>query len=144
MNKEQLEQIERIALEVCTEMHNYAIGATEVCDFATRFLARIDAERGKDATAWRVLNRDFKDTLRLTEPTVGASYLNTEGYTWIPLFLSPTIPEAMVQVTIAPTPKMVGSTWNEGVYYPAESHNARNKRIYKAMIAAAAKENEKC
>jgi hypothetical protein len=45
------------------------------------------------------------------------------------------VPEGYALVPIKPTPKMVDATWNDE---PGnESHNARNKRIYAAMLAAA-------
>jgi len=46
------------------------------------------------------------------------------------------VPEGFVIVPVKPTPKMVDSTFNH-VHLSSESHNARNKRIYAAMIAAA-------
>jgi len=48
--------------------------------------------------------------------------------------------DGFVLVPREPTPKMVASTWNDHVDANGgiESQNARNKRIYRAMIAAAA------
>ena len=46
------------------------------------------------------------------------------------------VPEGFVLVPVKPTPKMVDATFNH-VHLSSESHNARNKRIYAAMIAAA-------
>lgn len=41
-------------------------------------------------------------------------------------------------VPAEPTPRMIDSTWNEDLdALRYESHNARNERIYKAMLAAA-------
>jgi NTP pyrophosphatase (non-canonical NTP hydrolase) len=47
--------------------------------------------------------------------------------------------DGFVLVPREPTPKMVASTWNDHVDASGgiESQNARNKRIYRAMIAAA-------
>ena len=50
--------------------------------------------------------------------------------------LHPAPKEGFVLVPVEPTPKMVDATWNEHLA-ATESHNARNKRIYKAMLAAA-------
>ena len=96
---------------------------------------QVGVECGK-AVAW-------VDTLDVAQPrcVTNLDYRSVAeaelGVEYIPLFLSSTIPEGYVLVPIEPTPKMVDSTWNEGVRYPAESHNTRNKRIYRAMIAAA-------
>lgn len=53
----------------------------------------------------------------------------------------PAIPAGYALVPVEPTPKMVDATWDEPLG-ANESHNARNKRIYKAMIAAAPKPEE--
>jgi hypothetical protein len=49
--------------------------------------------------------------------------------------LAARVPDGCVVVPREPTPKMVDVTWNEQLDV-CESHNSRNKRIYKAMIAA--------
>lgn len=51
---------------------------------------------------------------------------------------APVIPAGWVMVPVEPTPLMVDSTWDERLDV-RESHNARNKRIYKAMLSAAPK-----
>jgi len=89
--------IERIALEVSgatpEDMHEEAW----IKWFATRLIARIDAERGKSAVAWVdtldtarprcITNLDYRS---VTEAKLGVEY--------VPLFLSPTIPEGMALV----------------------------------------------
>lgn len=52
---------------------------------------------------------------------------------------APAIPEGHVIVPIEPTPKMVDATFNHPQERDGkpESHNARNRRIYRAMLAAA-------
>ena len=78
--------IERIALE---EAGEYGLEtAAALTDFAERFLARIDAERGKAAVAWRLENGIGG------EPCL----LNHKFFSDMkPLFLSPTIPEGMAK-----------------------------------------------
>lgn len=44
-----------------------------------------------------------------------------------------------VSVPVEPTPKMIDSTFDDDLNHRGESHNQRNRRIYKAMIAAATK-----
>jgi hypothetical protein len=50
----------------------------------------------------------------------------------------PAIPEGWRLVPVEPTPKMVDATWNDPIELVGgcESHNTRNKRIYRAMLSA--------
>lgn len=50
-----------------------------------------------------------------------------------------TLPDGWVAVPVEPTPKMVDATFNDAIETngASESHNRRNKRIYKAMLQAA-------
>lgn len=53
----------------------------------------------------------------------------------VPVAAQPVVPEGWKLVPEAPTPKMVDATWNDSL--DGMSHNARNKKIYSAMLAAA-------
>ncbi len=53
----------------------------------------------------------------------------------VPVAAQPVVPEGWKLVPEAPTPKMVDATWNDSL--DGMSHNARNKKIYGAMLAAA-------
>lgn len=96
--------IERIALEVADALDE---GDTEACiEFATLFLARIDAERGKEAVAWRA-ETGYEQPEYLyfeREP------IRMKG---VPLYLSPTIPEGMALVKIEITDKGVEASGAE-------------------------------
>ena len=48
------------------------------------------------------------------------------------------VPEGWKLVPVEPTPKMVDATWNDPIELVGgcESHNTRNKRIYRAMLSA--------
>ena len=98
--------IERIALEVAEAMPEgfllsegcgYEVGVvkSEVRNFAHAFLARIDAERGKGAVAFRMIDGDDVEYNAIDQFSCG----RTGGE---PLFLSPTITEGMVLVHAAP------------------------------------------
>lgn len=87
------------------------------------FLAAVDAERGKDAVAWRnKLHTHSGGYFSFSERKPDCS--STE-----PLFLSPTIPEGMALVQIEPT---------EAMLLAAEMSEVRGYRdLYRAMIQAA-------
>jgi len=88
-------------------------------EFCTRFLARIDAERGKDAVGMFAVLED-KNWHQVPSSYVGS----------IPLFLSaPTIPEGMALVPIEPTDAMLDA------FFDAGSMNWI--QAYAAMITAA-------
>lgn len=73
----------------------------------------------------------------LTDPIIRQKMLEPSP----PMFITtpqPAIPDGYALVPVEPTPKMVDATWDEPLG-ANESHNVRNKRIYKAMIAAAPK-----
>lgn len=53
----------------------------------------------------------------------------------VPVAAQPVVPEGWKLVPVKPTPKMVDSTWGDNV--AGMSHNAMNKKIYGAMLAAA-------
>jgi len=118
------ELIERVALEVLQDSH-CDMTKTDAVNFAKYFLARIDAERGKDAVAWLhdaegrfdAIHTKVKDTLdasfaiygfagRIDRPAV-----NTAEHYTIPLFLSPTIPEgyAELQAKLAAAEKVIAA-----------------------------------
>ena len=124
------EQIKKIALEVAREW-----GCDRPLEFASLFAAtlkRIDAERGKEAVAWVdtleaaqprcVTNLDYRS---VTEAKLGVEY--------IPLFLSPTIPEGWAQIPPEkPLPDLMMASYHEAVGWNAcrdamiAAHGERN------------------
>ena len=160
--------IERIALEVAEAMPKgflwregcgYEAGVikSEVRDFAHRFLARIDAERGKEAVAWfacadnngsvplELWGFDEKSCKHaVLENARSVGWKGTiDGYllhmSWIirPLFLSPTIPEGVALVPVEPSEAML-EAWKAQIMVPVgSSPEAKARRAYKAMLAAA-------
>jgi len=80
--------IERIALEAAEEFISMAntsplVFKCHIPEFAHRFLARIDAERGNEAVG-QLVDEGFKQIHWFSKPPVGSL-----------LFRSPTIPEGM-------------------------------------------------
>ena len=69
------------------------------------FLARVDAERGKDAVAYRITTHDDRKIL-LSGP------IDLPGHICDPLFLSPTIPPNMVLVPVEPTKEIRIAIWD--------------------------------
>ena len=119
MNKE---MIERIALEVAGTIAAPFVSDECLTRFARELLARIDAERGKGAVAWRLENGISGEPCLLNHKFF---------HDMEPLFLSPTIPEGMALVPVEPTPAMCDVIGNRyGAYETAEE-------LYEALIAAA-------
>jgi len=104
------ELIERIAMEVLDSFKSEANDPNQtdresVTEFAARFLARIDAERGKEAVAIRTFDGEGGYDYRGTDgdDTYIADFdaRNPNHVGWAePLFLSQTIPEGMALVRV--------------------------------------------
>ena len=126
--------IERIALE---EAGEYGLETdAALTDFAHRFLARIDAERGKEAVATKLATDNpfscFKVSLADSEK-LAALPAGTK------LFLSPTIPEGTALVPIEPTAAMVVAGVKRTLNKDDPTTEPYN--IYKAMLAAQGERN---
>ena len=122
--------IERIALEVAKEIY---LGENQswrkdgiINEFAHAFLARIDAERGKEAVATKLATDNPFSCFKV-------SLVDSEKLAALPagtqLFLSPTIPEGMALVPPEkPLPDLMLASYHEAIGWNA---------CREAMIAAA-------
>ena len=130
--------IERIALEVARDLvfPGFEIDdvmASALTKYASAFLARIDAERGKDAVAFRMIDGDEVEYNGIDQFSCG----RTGGD---PLFLSPTIPEGMALVPIEPTTAMIYAGINTPVTDTGDEIADRPddyRAVWKSMISAA-------
>ena len=121
--------IERIALE---EAGEYGLETdAALSDFAHRFLARVDAERGKGAHAWEDVDRFYSKD----DPELSGHIRETAT----PLFLSPTIPEGWALVPVEPTAAMVVAGVKRMLNKDDPTTEPYN--IYKAMLAAQGERN---
>ena len=113
----------------------------ECADSFMQFLARIDAERGKEAVAYALMWRTEDGSEALQFPVASSvdeakrditmyGKADRDAMRIAPLFLSPTIPEGYVLVPLEPTKKMVEAI--DAVMWPGASEKA-----YRGMIAAA-------
>ena len=127
--------IERIALEVAKDLvfpgfEIDAVMSSALTKYAGAFLARIDAERGKDAVAWFVnsepvgRNPHYEQISKEYEGGIGT----------FPLFFSQTIPEGMALVPLEPTNAMKVAGDNAG-FWCADK--------WRAMVSASAVESSK-
>ena len=89
--------IEGIALEVAKEIY---LGENQswrkdgiINEFATRFLSRIDAERGKEAVAKVLVHYNYGPDYKASVEWLTDYRLAPDT----PLFISPTIPEGMAK-----------------------------------------------
>ena len=124
--------IERIALEVAKDLvfpgfEIDAVMSSALTKYAGAFLARIDAERGKDAVAFRLTDGDDVEYNGIDQFSCG----RTGGE---PLFLSPTILEGMALVPLEPTNAMKVAGDNAG-FWCADK--------WRAMVSASAVESSK-
>ena len=121
-----MKTVEEIALAVCEK-----IGPVAMCKdplaFSEMVVAAVDAERGKDATAWML---DTPNGVIRLEGFIGESQKCND--LWKPLFLSPTIPEGMAMVPKHPTPEIAKAFWDE-----YDKPNVSFVATYSAMIQAA-------
>lgn len=126
-------QIERIAMEVahrtCTTYNHvgferYSFSVAQLAQFAHQFRDRIDAERGKEATAFIGICSDGGH-ICLQRDTKGMKVNSIQ-----PLFLSPTIPEGMVPVPIEPTQAMI-----DVADFQFKGPRSDFVEIYRVMIA---------
>lgn len=136
--------IERIALEVAQEAEvldadgecpkREGVDITEyVLDFTHRFLARIDAERGKEAAC--VVNVNGAGKMRISECRTGVLPIGSTK-----LYLSPAIPEGMALVPIEPTTAMIYAGINTPVTDTGDEIADRPddyRAVWKSMISAA-------
>lgn len=91
-----MKTVEEIAREVAKTFEVNAIqylSDGEVAAYASKLIAAVDAERGKDAVAWMNIH--------------GAVSRLHEHSDDVPLFLSPTIPEGMALVPLIPTEEIL-------------------------------------
>lgn len=93
--------------------------------FVASAVARIDAERGKEAVAFRMIDGDDVEYNSADKFSCG----RTGGE---PLFLSPTIPEGMALVPVVPTEAMLKRATSE-----IREGGWSVRHIYRAMLAAA-------
>ena len=137
MNKE---QIKKIALEVAQDTYLksdvFCCYKTDeaVVRFATEFLSRIDAERGKEAVVGHYYTRT--GVVRL-KPNCGA--LEREAVCRaIPLYFAPqpVVPEGYALVPVEPTEEMKESFYSNVVVLTTGTSLGFNKG-YSAMLAAA-------
>ena len=149
------EQIKAIAMEVAKSMHEgflwkegcgweSGIIPSEVREFVTRFLTRIDAERGKEAVAWALFAENGNIRIWSSAPEEVKKLAEEQGMTLLPLYLSPAIPEGWALVPIEPTEAMLKAaddgdrdytTRNFGAEFPTVTQGPYDH--YCAMLAAA-------
>ena len=128
--------IERIALEKRNALEhetkrNIAAPDWDIQALVTRCLARIDAERGKDAIGY--IEKHMLERIKeFGFAHVEVSNINRSS-SRVPLFLSQTIPEGMALVPVEATKAMraAGAAWINS----CDSYDAVT--IYEAMLAAA-------
>jgi len=120
------ELIKRVALEVAKETNFHWDGT--LFNFASRFITRIDAERGKSAVAWMDSSGHPKHISYVQSATELRLYGPLK-----PLFLSPTIPEGYALVRVEPTEAVIDALRENG----AEGTRDELASDYKAMLAEA-------
>lgn len=97
MNKELIEQIAIATSKDISFEHRAPLTDVSIVTFATRFLARIDAERGKDAFGYvgAHIAKWMAEGAKGCGTTITKHQSSPDD---VPLYLSPTIPEGMALV----------------------------------------------
>lgn len=132
------EMVERVVLEVANQLQDFPGSRAErLTELAIRFLARIDAERGKEATSMK--DHEKRELVNaLTE--VAVKYATTQqlrqriAHLILPALAIPNaIPEGMALVPVEPNTEMIVAGQDAG----SIENSHRIRRIYTAMLAAA-------
>jgi len=133
---EQEKEIERLSLETraaMVESGDFWISPRKAIEFASRFLAAVDAERGKEAVAWLCEMPQFDGRF----PNKPEPRLNpVDGWKNTPLYLTPR-KDGWRLVPVEPTLDMGWAYLDAARESSPEHDHMFNHPGYKAMLAAA-------